>query len=162
MDGSLIGAPFPIITAVDKQMDPSLAYNNTDNEYLVVYGNELVGGLRDIAAQRINANDGSLKSWAKVATGTGENRDNPDVAYNPARNQYLITYTKFPSPFNIRGKVAFANLDGVSISPEIELCCTGIAGAQWGTQVATGPDEYLVTFEIGLFSGPIYGRRVRG
>jgi hypothetical protein len=161
-NGSLIGAPFPIITAVDKQIDPSLAYNSTDDEYLVVYGNEWAGGLRDIAAQRINASDGSLISWANIATGTGEDRDTPDVAYNPARNQYLITYTKFPSPINIRGKVALANLDGVSISPEIELCCTGIPGAQWGTQVATGPDEFLVTFQIGLFNGPIYGRRVSG
>ena len=161
-DGSLIGAPFPIITALDKQMDPSLTYNSTNDEYLVVYGNEWAGGLRDIAAQRIDASDGSLLSWANVATGTGEDRDGPDVAYNPARNQYLITYTKFPSPINIRGKVALANLDGVSISSEIELCCTGITGAQWGTQVATGPDEYLVTFQIGLFNGPIYGRRVSG
>ena len=161
-NGSLIGAPFPIITAVDKQMDPSLAYNSTDDEYLVVYGNEWAGGLRDIAAQRIDASDGSLLSWANVATGTGEYRYEPDVAYNPARNQYLITYTKLPSPINIRGKVALASLDGVSISPEIELCCTGIAGYQFGTQVATGPDEYLMTFEIGLVSGPIYGRRVSG
>jgi hypothetical protein len=161
-NGSLISAPFPIITVVDKQMYPSLAYNSTDDEYLVVYTNEWVGGHMDIAAQRIDASDGSLISWANVATGTGEQRYDPDVAYNPARNQYLITYAIAPGPTYIRGKVASASLAGVSIAPEIELCCTGVSGQEWGTQIATGPDEYLVTFERGPLFGPIYGRRVSG
>ena len=163
-DGSLIGAPFPIITEADKQVNPALAYNSSDDEYLLVYGNEWAGGLTDIAAVRINTSDGSLISWANVATGTGEQRDNPDVAYNPTRNQYLITYTKLPSPINIRGKVAVASLAEVSISPEIELCCTGISGYQLEPRIAIGPDEYLVTFKVGLGGsyGPIYGRRVSG
>jgi len=162
-DGSLIGAPFPIITEADKQVNPVLAYNSSDDEYLLVYGNKWAGGLTDIAAVRINTSDGSLISWANVATGTGEQRDNPDVAYNPTRNQYLITYAKLPSPINIRGKVASASLEGVSISPEIEICCTGISGYQLEPQIAIGPDEYLVTFKVGVVSyGPIYGRRVSG
>jgi hypothetical protein len=32
-DGSLIGAPFPIITEADKQVKPVLAYNSSDDEY---------------------------------------------------------------------------------------------------------------------------------
>ena len=86
-----------------------------------------------------------------------------DAAYNHHRNEYLIAYdfvggSVLPHSPQIRGKVAAASLAGLSTAPEVELCCD--VPSQWGTSVAAGPDEYLVTFVSGVFNSPIYGRRI--
>ena len=164
--GGWMSAPFTITTDVDDQHHPAVAYNSVDDEYLVVYQNSWVGGLQDIAAQRVRASDGALLSWANVATGgTGEVRVEPDVTYNEARNQYLIAYNYWSNvdPPQIRGKVAAANLAGVSVGPEINICCAGASGAQqWSVAVAAGPDEYLVAFTSGIINGPVFARRLSG
>jgi hypothetical protein len=87
------------------------------------------------------------------------------VAYNEARNQYLIAfdYSGPSNPPQIRGKVAAANLAGVSVDPEINICCVGVGyGQQWSVAAAAGPDEYLVAFRSGITGGPIFARRLSG
>lgn len=166
-DGSWVSPEFVINYDADKQWDPAVAYNSQDDEYLVVYENRWAGGLKDIAAQRVKATDASLSllSWANVATGVGEDRYGPDVAYNPAGNDYLIAYgmagIAVPTPPNIRGKVAPASLAGVSVSPEIHICCED-AHQQWGVSVAAGPEDYLVVYIEGIIMGNVRGRRVSG
>src|SRR5262245_1688429 len=84
---------------------PAVAYNPTNNEYLVVwYGDDntapLVNGDLEIWGQRLNAATG-----AEVGTndfrisGIGPNGDprfqafSPAVAYNPTRNEYLVVWS---------------------------------------------------------------------
>ncbi len=101
-----------------------MASNPIDGEYLVVYANLFNGPTYDIAAQRV-AGDGTLLSWANIATGGGAERKNPSVAFNPSLNQYLIAYeheSQTTPITTIRAKVAAADLLGVSIAPEIDLC----------------------------------------
>lgn len=164
-DGAWVSQEFPIRVEPGKQWFPSVAYNSHDDEYLVVYSNLWPGGMEDIAAQRVRAVDGVLKSWANVATGAGEDRSRPDVAYNPERNEYLIAYVFVgyaqPHPPQIRGKVAAASLAGINPKPESVLCCEPTGSPQQvGVAVAAGPDEYLITFWNGIFTAPIYARRV--
>ena len=87
------------------------------------------------------------------------------MAYNEARNEYLITYTYSPNATqgngDIYGKVATANL-GV-LSGEIAIMDDSYD--QQNSAVAAGPDEYLVTWEDGspvTADYDIYGRRVSG
>lgn len=165
-DGSWMSPEFVINYDADKQWHPAVAYNSQDDEYLVVYYNWWAGGLADIAAQRVTASDGSLSllSWANVATGAGEYRFEPDVAYNPARNQYLIAYGYESSAGSgILGKVAAASLAGVGAAPEIPICDIALA-TRFGVDVAAGPDEYLVVWSdsLGVPGSDIHGRRVDG
>lgn len=161
-DGSWMSAEFPINRDADKQWYPAVAYNSTNDEYLVVYENYWAGGLRDIAAQRVKASDGSLLSWANIATAPGQVRRLPDVAYNAARNEYLIAYTYQHSPTDgdIYGKVASANLG--TLSSEIHLVDNALD--QDTVALATGPGEYLAVWEDGPSPThrTIYGRRVSG
>jgi len=163
-NGGWLSVPIAIDNGAGNQQNPKVAYNSQDDEFLVVYqNNRVLSG--DIAAQRVRASDGALLSWANVATGPANDyRLTPDVTYNAARNQYLITYNywNLTDAPQIRGKLAAANLSGISIAPEINICCYGVSQQQWNPTVAAGPDEYLVAFTNGIISGPIYARRVSG
>ena len=110
-DGLWMSSEFTITQAVDVQMQPAVAYNSQNDEYLVVYTNKWVGGLYDIYAQRVEASTGALLSWSSVASGGDGNRGAPSVAYNAASHEgnggYLIAYThrhSTPSENTIRSK----------------------------------------------------------
>ena len=86
----VIGQPFPISTLPDPvdESAPSVAYNSLDHEFLVVWENDRPLANNDIYAQRIS-HDSRLISWFYVAEGT-----DPDVAYNPKQNDYLVVYSR--------------------------------------------------------------------
>ena len=147
------------------QYNAAVAYNSQWDEFLVVYENWWAGGLRDIAAQRIKASTGAFGSWRNIATGQGEWRYAPSVAYNEARNEYLITYTYSPNATqgngDIYGVVASANLGTLSG----ELAIVNDSYDQQNSAVAAGLDEYLVAWEDGdptTAHYDIFGRRVSG
>jgi hypothetical protein len=151
-NGGLISEEFVIKDDVDKQWVPAVAYNSVDDEYLVVYNNWWAGGLSDIAAQRVRASDGTLLSWANIATGGGTGGDGksrwfPDVAYNASRNEYLIAYTyEFSgTDCDIFATMASANLGTLSS----ELHIVDDTDYQDRVALAAGPDEYLAVWEDG-------------
>jgi hypothetical protein len=164
-DGGYMASEFAIAQGVDSQMSPAIAYNSRDDEFLVVYENWWAGGLRDIAAQRIKAGNGALLSWRNIATGSGQWRYAPSVAYNATRNEYLITYSYSHNATlgngDIYGKVASANLG--TLSSEMPIVADGYD--QQNSAVAAAKDEYLVVWEDGT-SGTndydIYARRISG
>jgi len=157
-------AEFPINQDNDKQWNPAVAYNSQNNEYLVVYENWWAGGLRDIDARRVDKDGTALgdASGVNIATGTGEERVFPDVAYNAARNEYLLAYTfGVGSDGNIHAKVASANLG--MLGSEIHICDDSYD--QDFPAVAAGPDEYLVVWEDGNWGTndyDVFARRVDG
>ncbi|MFL7793566.1 MAG: hypothetical protein AB8I69_15600 [Anaerolineae bacterium] len=153
----------------DKQWYPAVAYNSTNDEYLVVYENYWADGRRDIAAQRVSGvfgggpGGGQLLSWRNIATAPSTVRRLPDVAYNAARNEYLIAYTyqAGATDGDICGKVATFDLGTLSIEIYIEANTDD----QDAVSLAAGPDEYLVVWEDGTWGTSdydVYARRVSG
>lgn len=128
-NGSTVGTPFSINLEVDKQDFPAVAYNPNGDEYLVVYGNTWAGGLRDIAAQRVDG-DGSLLSWANISTSASADRYAPSVAFSPELDTYLIGYSRDSggtAGIDVAGKIAAPSLVGVSPAPEITIVDDGTA-----------------------------------
>ena len=122
-NGSSIGAPFLISGGSGSQAYPDVAFNPNDDEYLVVYGNHWAAGLRDIAAQRVDG-DGSLLSWANIATSPGADRYSPGVAFSPELSTYLIGYSRCVIngvDCDLAGKIAAPDLAGVSSVLEIDI-----------------------------------------
>lgn len=162
-NGSWVSKEIALRVQPDKQYYPAIAYNEHDDEYLIVYTNVWAGGGKDVDALRVRAIDGQIRSWANIESAAdGGVRTLADVAYNHHRNEYLIVYdyanpTAGHSP-QIRGKVAAASLAGLNADPELKLCCP--VPTQWGTGVAAGPDEYLVSFNSGAITGFVHGRRI--
>jgi hypothetical protein len=142
--GSSIGPVFAVVADVDHQRAPDVAYNPSDDEYLVVYHNRWGGGLEDVAAQRIRASDWTFLSWANIATGSGD-RHYPRVAYLSEENKYLIAYTLGQN--GIFAKLALANLAGVSVAPEIVIRYDPGFIINFPFGVAAGPGGYLVAWK---------------
>lgn len=161
-DGSWISTEFAINTEMGKQWYPAVAYNSRDNEYLVVYENYWANQLRDIAAQRVRAADSSLASWRNIASAPNTIRRLPDVAYNAARNEYLIAYTYQSAPLgdgDIRAKITNANMG--TLSSEMDITVPG-SPAQDGVDLAAGMNEYMAVWgeDHGATTASVWGRRV--
>jgi hypothetical protein len=76
----MMSSEFNVTSGGTAQHDhPAAVYNSTDDEYLVVYHNSPTGTTEDVAAQRVDASDGSLLSNRNIATGESEIRHYPDV-----------------------------------------------------------------------------------
>jgi hypothetical protein len=162
-DGSLIGSEI-LIGRPDKtgdQANPAVAYNDQADEYIVVYENRW-GDTRDIDAQRVRASDGGLLSWRNIATGAGELRHHPDVAYSPGNDYYLITYwfqlSSSVNPGDVLGKVTSSNMS--YLSGEIDICVD--SNDQRYPAVVGTEDEFLVVWEDSSShtTADIYARRI--
>ena len=148
-NGSSIGTPFVINGNPEIQHDPDVAFNPNDDEYLVVYGNSWTSGLQDIAAQRVDG-DGSLLSWANIATSPGGSRYSARVAFSPEQNTYLIGYTRWSggvAGYDVAGKIAAPDLAGVSAAPEIAIVDDIIFGV-YNPAVGATADGFITLYNL--------------
>ena len=140
---------------------PSVAYNPQSKEYLVVYTKQIGGTNSEIFAKRLKGNDGTILSQNVITSGTNEYRYQPDIAFNPTRENYLIAYSlDSMAPGEIRARVVSADLS--SFSPEFQI--SGSTNHEYGPYVAAGPDEFLVAWtQMDLSSSEyrVYGRRIK-
>ena len=74
-------------------LEPAIAYNSLHNEYLVVWSNTRGGGAtKDVYARRVRGDGTLLGNFTIVHDANGHNYE-PDVAYSPAQDEYLVVYT---------------------------------------------------------------------
>ncbi len=143
-----------------KYYSPAVAYNEQDDEFLVAYEN-VTPTCIDILARRFTAQTGlpaDAPHTIRSCTADDSNRG-PDIAYNPIRNNYLVSYIHFqygqPTYQSyMNAKVATSTLD--ALSPEFQLSGDGISSA-YGHVVA-GRDEYLAIWTAN--DGKIHAQRV--
>ena len=125
---------------------PQVAYNSTQDEYLVVWHNTWPDGHHDIYAQRVSGSGRLLTGFA-VSAGV-ESRLQPDVAYNWATNEYLVVWMKDihkdGSVYEIWGRLVAWN--GAYQKPEFQI-------ASWPNRTFRTPrvaqgdlDKYLVVW----------------
>jgi hypothetical protein len=77
------------------QFQPEVAYARAQEEFLVVWYNQFQSGPvpNYVSGRRIRAGDGGFPGGAfTIAEHATEQRWRPDVAYNLARNEYLVVY----------------------------------------------------------------------
>ena len=163
-DGSL-GAWRSINLDSHRQWNPAVAYNIAHDEFLVVYENwvDASGYTRDIEAIRIDASTWTQQSGRNIATGAGEFRTAPDVAYDPSQNSYLIAYT-YQSSSSADGDIlaTLCSYDLSTLSSEIEVIYNTYE--QNSVALAAADNEYLAVWQDGPNNGyrTIYARRVGG
>ncbi len=171
--------------------EPAVAYNSTDNEFLVVWEglDLLTGGLSaefEIYGQRLNGSTGAeigvddfrISDAGPDGTGAWE-ANHPAVAYNPTHNEYLVVWEgedDIPPLVNGEHEIFGQRIDGAT-GAEIgtndfritHFMTDGDADFDaLSVDVAYNPtgDEYLVVYQGGtsFFNGAveIYGQRVDG
>jgi len=123
--GSLLGPELTISIKDRDQGAPRVAYNSLDDEYLVVWEEAMVSGIREIFGRRIGG-DGTVYADFAIAAGDGVDRIEPDVAYDPVKNRYLVVYGK-------------------------DMGVGGVVWNIWGRIIpALGPDPLLTEDYLGL------------
>jgi len=164
-----LGGEIIISTLDNEQNLPSIAYNSTHDEYLIVWEN-MWAGSKDIYAQRINAK-GELLSWFAVGPTAPLNpypndRGQPSVAYDPKNDRYLVVWAYDTSGngsnWDIHG--IFVNWDG----PIQGLHQSNIS--DWPTQQSVPKvayseveEEFMIVWKTDHPSVPDYisGRRMK-
>ena len=86
---TLVGDNFPICTDWEVQQNPAVAYNSTNNEYLVVW-EDWRSGEPDIYARRLSSTGELL--FSRLICAAPESQRFPAVAYNNAENEYLVVW----------------------------------------------------------------------
>ncbi len=139
---------FSICSWSSHQWIPKVAYAGTQQEFLVVWNNEDQSGAVPayISGRRIKASDGSFPGGTGsdvTISHTTENRINPDIAYNQARNEYLVVYDNVVDVFATRLRGDAAKLGGGEF---------GIAGwpdteAHPAVAACNKNDQYLVAWQ---------------
>ncbi len=146
------------------QWNPTVAYGRAVEEFLVVWANEYQAGTLPVyvSGRRVKAADGSFPGGSSDLTinHATENRVNPDVTYNLARNEYLMVYDNAVNIFGIRltgnlghnfgGEFSIAGWPATEIHPAVAAC--------------EGADQYLVAWQSNQDAGndAIYARFVGG
>ncbi len=89
-DGTLSGTKFSIISALNYQRQPSVAYNSKVDAYLVVWHDTRMGNY-DIYGRWVKA-DGSLSGENFPISSTAEDQQYPVVAYNSSYSNLLVAW----------------------------------------------------------------------
>lgn len=159
-DGTL--QEFSIDVKSSDQYSPTVAFALTQQEFFVVWNNDDGSSPIDVEGRRILL-DGTFPPNSSVSIASGASHlANPDVAYNLARNEYLVTYdlngadimaTRLTGEGVILGGGEFGIADwpDPESRPAVATCRGGI-------------DQYFVVWQslVGANDNDVYGRFVTG
>lgn len=149
-------------TIVQNGRDPVVAYNSTQNEYLVVWTKDVYENTGAVYGQRVDA-QGTLLGGPfiinQVEAGSGA--ETPAVAYNRAANEYLVVWVKwqdFMEP-HIYGQRVAGNGTRLGSSIFISHRADGARqGLKPAVDYSTTTDRYVVVWYM---NQEIRGRRVQ-
>ncbi len=93
--GALVGVNFQIsnVGATSDAFDIELAWNSTQNEYMVIWRAAL-GGIFNVAGQRVSNTGGLLGANFPISNyvGATEDANPPNIAYNATDDEYLVIW----------------------------------------------------------------------
>ncbi|MEW6714632.1 MAG: hypothetical protein AB1306_06035 [Nitrospirota bacterium] len=157
-DGVAVGTEFVISNAANSQWGPSVAYNSSTNQYLVVWS-DTRSGAPDIYGQLLNAN-GTLSGGNFPISTAANEQWGSSVAYNSSTNQYLVVWDDDRSVTNSDIYGQLVNANGTLSGGNFPISTA--VNEQWGSSVAynSSTNQYLVVWND-LRSGTnwdIYGQ----
>jgi len=158
-DGPIQGLhQFNICDWPTQQDMPKVAYSRAEEEFMIVWLTDHPSVPAYISGRRMKASDGTFPSLGSDFTiaDPGEVRVRPEIAYNLARNEYLVVYDNMQNVFGSRFTGKGVPLAGGEF---------GIAewpGAEIKSSVAACPktDQYLVAWRN--HEPDIYARFIKG
>ena len=160
-NGNAVGTEFVISNAANGQYNPSVAYNSSTNQYLVVWQDYISGISYDICGQLVNAN-GTLSGGNFVISYATNDQYNPSVAYNSSTNQYLVVWHDYRSGTNFDIYGQRVNANGNLLGGDFAIC--NETHSQYNPSVAynSSANQYLVVWHDYRDGTPpdIYGQLV--
>ena len=148
------------------QTRPAIAYDSTNNQYMVVWSDARAGSGGDIFAARVSAAGAVLDSCGVLVSGAANGQFQPDIAFSSGR--YLAVWEDrrsdgngdvFASRLTGGGAVTVLDVNGIAVS-----AATGVQ-----TEVVVAPldaNNFFIAWTDGRTSGTtgldIYGGAVAG
>ena len=153
---------FPIESNSRSQLVPEVAFALVQQEFLVVWNNDDGATPLDIEGRRVLL-DGTFPFNSVVSVASGAtHRTSPDIAYNLARNEYLVTYdlagadilaTRLTAGGVVLagGEFAIADWPDAESRPAVAAC-------------RGGADQYFVAWQstVSANNNDVFGRFVTG
>lgn len=152
--GAPIGAVVPITEAPYGGLFPAVAYNATNDEFLVTWDDFGRGG-DVIHGQRVRASDGALVS-TNFAIGSVGGGIRSAVAWSPVNNSYLVVYWAPVGTIEVWGQRVSASggLLGNNFNISNDGPFSGYPAIAWGSS----GNQFLVTWDHD--DGNIRGQRI--
>ena len=112
-DGQLLGSWFSISSGANDRMVPAVAYNATDDEYLVVYMYDAStnGSRFDIMAQRVRWDGILIGSPFQIITYANRTFYSPRVVWKEAFDEYLIVWGVRDATTNVATDIGYKLID---------------------------------------------------
>ncbi len=153
---------FPISSWTSDQWEPIVTYARAQEEFLVVWTNIPASIPAYVSGRRIFADGSGFPpgDGFTIASHLTDNRVNPAVAYNLARNEYLVAYDDGVDIFANRltgagialggGEFGIAGWPDTELHPAVAAC--------------RNADQYLVTWQslVGTNNYDVYARYLTG
>ncbi len=168
--GALLGSELTLGTgaALRNRFTPAVAYGTVSENYLVVWESHVQASIAtDIEAQIVTGAGALSGVNFPIAEGTwSDSHDQPDVAYNRSRNEFMVVWRHLASDYDISARRVQGN--GTPMNPAV------IVVNSWGNEehsprvaaVATTVNfgKYMVVWQMEISAGnnDIYSIIVEG
>jgi len=171
LTGQKVGSWFSITTGAEDRIQPAVAYNATNDEYLIVWMKEASSNVYEIWGRAIAWNNSSQKAEKQIITYPNRSFYGPRVAWNGYRNEYMVvwnafdTTTGFPPgvPVDIAGARISGNWNTIHTS---NILTTHSGPHQVDITYNIAMNEYFIAFVVvhtmATSGNDIYGLRVNG
>lgn len=144
----------PITTQANAQLVPRAAYGSAIGEYLVVWEHEYSASDHDIYARRVDGAGTPLGSEIAVTVSTAFQL-NPDLAYNPAYNEYLVVWEEEYSATDHDIRAWRVSASGERVGGEIVVAATDVFESHPAVAYNPSRGEFLVVWEHLSGSGEV-------
>lgn len=134
--GTLLGGNIPIIEIADAQIDPVVAHNGTNNEYLVAWRTQQQGAFNALHGRRLSRSGALLGPDFFILNSGFEG----SVVHNPTTNEYLLT-GRNPG---VRGRRVGSG--GALLGQEITIAVGGAEAPNGQVAYNGNANEYLATW----------------
>jgi hypothetical protein len=167
--GTLVGPWFAVSAGPGDRLQPAVAYNATNDEYLVVWMYEVSADVYEVWGRAIAWDNSYQKTEKRLITYPNRSFYGPCVAWNSYRNEYLVvwnafdTTTSFPPgvPVDIAGARASGDWSTIYTS---KILTTYSGPHQVDITYNVAMNQYFVAFVVvhtaATSGNDIYGLRV--
>lgn len=149
---------FNICDWTSQQDMPKVAYSRAEEEFLIVWVSENSLVLAGISGRRMKASDGTFptSAWDFTISHPTQPRVRPEIAYNLARNEYLVVYDNMQDVFGTR----YTGKGLAMAGGEFDIAVWPGAETQPSVAACRETDQYLVAWQN--HAPDIYVRFIKG
>ena len=153
------------VTSAYTDTRPAVAYNPTNNTYLVVWERSSGGGDKDICRAVLNAS-GSISVPAYIVAGWNGDQQFPDIAYSAVDDRYLVVWEDHYPSWSYEPNIYAVSIDATASITSYAEIPGDITGAQTVPSVAANVTSggWLVAWKDSETGGTggydIYGQQM--